>query len=99
MLRIFFWDYLEKYQNYLIRELNGGKMTALQVAASNGNLESVIFLSQQCLEYEFIVNENIHGMSAIDLVSGPHKEEMKVYLTSLANELSRKQKVEKPKIR
>lgn len=92
-------DHFEKYKNYLIRELNGGKMTPLQVAASNGDLESVIFLSQQCLEYEFIVNGNIYGMSAVDLARGPHKEEMKVYLTSLADALSKSKKNVKDKNR
>ena len=92
-------DYFDKYQDYLIRELNGGKMNALQVAAGKGDLESVIFLSQQCLEYEFLANGNIYGMSAIDLASGPHKEEMKVYLASLTNELKKNQKTEKTKTR
>jgi hypothetical protein len=86
---------LDEYKDYLIKEINIGFYTPLQLAALKGDLESVIYLSQQCLDLDYIEYEKIKGTSAVDLASGQHKEEMVIYLNSLSNELSKNKEKKK----
>ena len=90
---------LDEYKDYLLKEVNVGSYTPLQLAALRGDLESVIYFSQQCLDLDYIQYEKIKGTRALDLVTGPHKEEMAIYLRSLCNELSRSKEDKKIKAR